>query len=203
LNWLVPQATVAPAVAEPPVWETPAHEEIPLHELDPEAPGLDPLFNDDDAKFVDAIYAAKRKKSALGAEPGPASRFRLIAESAIARGEQRILPIEVGGKNPAIKWAASKDNIANDVDTRIDTFTTDEWASVVSDWVNGLAVRFPELNACVIAKPDELVFIDCDTTHEFVTAYEAFAGEKFPVTYTTSARENRTTDAFPPDRRDP
>jgi hypothetical protein len=128
-----------------------------------------------------------------GAAP---SRFRSIADAAISRGELRVLPIEIGGKNPAIKWARSADNIRDGVDTRIDTFTSKEWAAVVGEWVNDLAERFPELNACVVAKPDEQVFVDCDTYAEFISAYERFTGEQFPVTYTTSARENRTQIHF-------
>jgi hypothetical protein len=117
------------------------------------------------------------------------SRFRTIAEAAIARGETRVLPIEVGGKNPAISWV-------NDGDTRINTFSTEEWAAVAPAWVDDLAARFPDANGCVVAKPEEFIFIDCDTHREFVAGFEAFAGESFPVTYTTSARDNRTQIHF-------
>jgi hypothetical protein len=117
------------------------------------------------------------------------SRFQSIARAAILRGETRVLPIKVGGKNPAIEWV-------NGGDTRINSFSTEEWAAIAPQWVNDLAVRFPDLNACVVAKPDEFIFIDCDTTREFIAGYEAFAGEKFPVTYTTSARDNRTQMHF-------
>jgi len=113
-------------------------------------------------------------------------KFRAIAERSITRGENRILPIAVGGKNPAIKWK----------DSAVDTASTEEWAALVPGWIDELSQKFPELNGCVIAKPDEHLFIDCDTTAEFIAGYEQFSGEKFPETYTTSARANRTQMHF-------
>ena len=128
-------------------------------------------------------------------QPQP-SRFQKIADACIARGQCRVLPIEIGGKNPAIKWAANDANAANGVDSRIDSFNTQEWTSVVSEWIKSLAVKFPDLNACIIAKPDEFVFIDCDSYREFIEGYEVFSGEQYPLTYATSARENRTQIHF-------
>src|SRR5437879_2023412 len=48
--------------------------------------------------------------------PPPTGKFEMIARDAIARGENRVLPIKIGGKNPAISWV----NVAppqNDIDT--------------------------------------------------------------------------------------
>jgi hypothetical protein len=59
---LIAEPAAAPVV-EPPVWETPAHEEIPLHELDTVELGLDPFASEDDAKLADAIIEAKREKA--------------------------------------------------------------------------------------------------------------------------------------------
>jgi hypothetical protein len=143
-----------------------------------------------------AVPATEQEPATPQEPPMPTATFRTIALRSFARGERRILPIEIGGKNPAIRWAANDDNIRDGVDTRIDTFTSEEWTAVADDWVNNLASKFPKLNACVVAKPYEYVFIDCDTYAEFIAAYEKFSGEKFPVTYTTSARENRTQIHF-------
>jgi putative DNA primase/helicase len=121
------------------------------------------------------------------------SSFEAIARRSMARGENRILPIEVGdgesdiGKNPAIRWSKSH----ADVDSRIDSYSTEEWAAVAEDWVTALSVKFPKHNACVVAKPYEFLFIDEDESARFRNGYEAFAGEPFPVTFTTSAREDR------------
>ena len=107
--------------------------------------------------------------------------FREVALRSLARGESRVLPIEVGGKNPAIKWK----------DSDIDVMSSEEWAARATSWVDELAAAFPQHNVAVVAKPSEMVFIDDDKHAEFVAAYEAWSGEKFPRTYATSARENR------------
>lgn len=53
-----PQAPVTPAPAitagEAPKCDSPAHKEIPLHELDSDVLGLDPL-DENDARLMDAI----------------------------------------------------------------------------------------------------------------------------------------------------
>ncbi len=141
----------------------------------------------------DALAFAYHGTPLPGSEPvsvpprdEPVCKFEMIARAAIARGESRVLPIEVGGKNPAIKWAGSD----------IDVMNASEWAQRADPWVRDLAQRFPDLNACVVAKPEENVFIDCDTYREFVAGYEAFAAQPFPKTYTTSARDNRVQIHF-------
>ena len=104
--------------------------------------------------------------------------FREIALRSAARGEGRVLPIQVGGKNPLIKWA----------DTPIDTATTEEWAGLSQAWIEEHAAKFPNVNAAIIAKPTEHLFIDEDESDRFRKDYEQFSGEPFPKTYTTSAR---------------
>jgi hypothetical protein len=175
---LIAEPAAAPVV-EPTVWETPTHEEIPLHELDPVELGLDPFASEDDAKLVDAIIEAKRQK----AEPLPSlvDNFRSIALRSLARGEGRVLPIAVGGKNPLMKWK----------DTAVDTASSEEWKSLASQWIDEVAAQFPDANVCVIAKPEEMLFIDEDQMREFRAGYEAFSREAFPRTFTTSARDNR------------
>lgn len=111
----------------------------------------------------------------------PISDFRTIALAALARGEGRTLPIAVGGKNPLIKWK----------DAPIDTTTEAAWAALAPAWIDELAAKYPNANCCVVAKPDEFLFIDEDLSKEFRAAYEQWSGEKFPNTYATSARENR------------
>ena len=168
-----------------PVWEKPSHEEVPLHTLDPITLGLDIIFNTADDHLSNAIYDAKRAHAASTVSV-PTTNFREIAMAAIARGENRVLPIEVGGKNPLIKWK----------DSPLDVASTEEWEGLVESWANELAQRFPNSNACVVAKPEEHIFIDCDTTREFIAGFEAWSGVKFPITYTTSARDNRTQMHF-------
>lgn len=109
------------------------------------------------------------------------NRFKRIALRAAAHGEKRILPIQVGGKNPPITWAHLP----------IHNASTQEWEELYTAWIEQLAAQFPDLNACVVANKDEFLFIDEDLSAEFRKGYEAFAGEPFPITYTTSARANR------------
>src|SRR5271170_328615 len=104
------------------------------------------------------------------------SRFRTIAERSVARGETRVLPIAIGGKNPAIKWKGSK----------FDTTSTEEWAGLVSSWICEQEINFANLNACVLAKPNECLFLDIDTAKAFHEGYEKFTGHSYPVTFTTS-----------------
>lgn len=111
----------------------------------------------------------------------PKSRFRAIAELSISRGENRILPIVVGAKKPAVVWNKLAINI----------MPTDKWSPLVPGWINEQDEKFSDLNACVIAKPDEFLFVDHDTMKEFRDGYEKFSGKPYPVTFTTSARENR------------
>jgi hypothetical protein len=118
--------------------------------------------------------------------PPQKSNIQTIAERSIARGENRVLPIAVGGKNPAISWKNSP----------IDAASTSEWAGLAQSWIDSLDQQFPELNACVIAKPDEYVFIDNDTAKEFREGYEKFSGEKYPETFTTSATPNHYQEHF-------
>lgn len=184
--------------------------EVPLHLLNGEL-DLDEM-DEIDAQLKDAIAADKaehesEQKATEPAEPTadepakseattdvgaervepPAGRFETIARAAIARGENRVLPIVVGAKKPAIKWSGSD----------LDVLPAEQWASQVDAWVANVASsQFADLNACVVAKPLEFVFIDCDTYREFVAGYEAFSGETFPPTYTTSARGNRVQIHF-------
>lgn len=109
------------------------------------------------------------------------SRFRGIAQRSAARGGSRILPIAVGGKNPLVEWKQ----------TVLNSATKQEWEKIAQQNIDELAERFPDANACVVAKPEELIFIDCDSMQEFRAGYEAYTGEQFPVTFTTSARDNR------------
>jgi len=118
--------------------------------------------------------------------PPQKSNIRTIAERSIARGENRVLPIAVGGKNPAISWKNSP----------IDVASTSEWAGLAQSWIDSLDQQFPELNACVIAKPDEYVFIDNDTAKQFREGYEKFSGEQYPETFTTSATPNHYQEHF-------
>jgi len=120
--------------------------------------------------------------------------FVEIARAAVARGEKRIVPIMVGGKNPPILWAANEKNIAAGVDTRIDSDTTEQWETHYREYLNKIADKFPNANACVIAKSTERLFTDVDTYAEWKAAYEVFSGEPYPVTYTTSARHNRVQE---------
>ena len=111
----------------------------------------------------------------------PVPNFLAIAEAAIARGETRILPIHVGDKNPIIKWAHLPIHNANPA----------EWATLYAEWIRELAAKYPNANACTVARSDEYLYIDEDMSQEFRQGYEAFTGESFPRTHTTSARENR------------
>ncbi len=118
------------------------------------------------------------------AEPevvAPISRYRMVAYAALSRGEGRVLPIAVGGKQPLVKWK----------DSPIDVMPDSEWAEQAPAWIEQIAAQFPDANACVIAKPGTVLFIDEDASKEFRAGYEAWSGEKFPQTYATSARENR------------
>lgn len=107
--------------------------------------------------------------------------FREIATSSVARGETRVLPIQIGGKNPSIKWK----------DTPFDLASTDEWAGLVGQWIDEQSEKFPNANCAVIAKPYERLFIDEDDSTAFRDGYELFSGEDFPHTYSTSARTDR------------
>jgi hypothetical protein len=120
-------------------------------------------------------------------------RFESIARAAIARGENRVLPIAIGGKNPAIPWV-NVEPPQND----IDTMSSSEWAKRVESWVAEIAAEptLRDLNCCVVAKDDEHLFIDSDSYREFIAGYEAYAKQPFPKTYTTSARENRAQIHF-------
>ena len=110
-----------------------------------------------------------------------APNFREIATSALRRGEARVLPIAVGGKQPLITWK----------DTPIDTASTEAWKAQAEQWIETIAAQFPNANACVIAKPEEFIYLDVDTYREFVAGFEKWSGQPFPETYTTSARDNR------------
>lgn len=111
--------------------------------------------------------------------------FATIARAAVGRGEPHVVPIVVGGKNPAVKWK-------NDPDYNIDMYSTPEMNQISDKWIQALINRgFKNHNAAVIARPDNVLFIDDDRHAEFVVAYEAWSGEKYPHTYATSARENR------------
>jgi len=116
----------------------------------------------------------------VATEGVPRKTFRQLAEESAARGESRVLPIAVGGKNPTIKWKG----------TPFDLLPEPEWQGVVPDWINEQAASFPDCNCAVIAKPYERLFIDEDDSTAFRKGYEQWSGEPFPRTYTTSAREN-------------
>jgi len=105
--------------------------------------------------------------------------FQSIALRCIARG-QRPLPIKVGDKKPCMEWKGAA----------IDTASTEEWIKVAPQWVEDCAAKFPDAAVCVIAKPNEFLFIDEDESESFRTGYEAWSGEKFPSTYTTESRPN-------------
>jgi hypothetical protein len=109
------------------------------------------------------------------------NRFLQIAAGCLNRGELRVLPIEKGGKKPLIKWKG----------TPFDTANTAEWLKLAESHIQEMGRRFPGANVCVVAKPDEFLFLDIDTTKEFREAYEKFSGEPYPETHTTSGRENR------------
>ena len=111
----------------------------------------------------------------------PTPNFRDIAMAAVARGETRILPILVGGKNPIIKWAH----------LQIHDVSPAEWQTQYTKWIEELAAAYPNANACTVARADEHLYIDEDKSDEFRKGFEAFAGEPFPRTHTTSARPNR------------
>src|SRR6266404_5893533 len=115
------------------------------------------------------------------AETIVAPNFLDIARAAVARGEKRILPIQVGGKNPIIKWAHEP----------IHNASTAEWEQLYTAWIDELAVKFSNANACTVARADENLYIDEDLSSEFRKGYEVFAGEPFPRTHTTSGRPNR------------
>jgi putative DNA primase/helicase len=113
--------------------------------------------------------------------------FRELATAALARGETRIVPVEVAGdKNASVRWS----------EMNVNTATAEEWAPLVQTHIEQMTRKFPRENAGVIAKPDEVCFVDCDTYKEFIAGYKAFSGEKFPESYTTSARENRAQIHF-------
>lgn len=60
---IVPAALPMPTAEA--VWEAPAHEEIPLSELDPVELGLDPFASESDARLADAIIESKRQTQDL------------------------------------------------------------------------------------------------------------------------------------------
>jgi putative DNA primase/helicase len=107
--------------------------------------------------------------------------FRTVAMRAAARGESRVLPILVGGKNPLISWK----------DSPFDLASREEWAGLSQEWIDSQAAKFPNVNCAVVAKQNEHLFIDEDDSKKFRKGYEAFSGEPFPRTFTTSARANR------------
>lgn len=111
----------------------------------------------------------------------PTANFKEVAMAAVARGETRILPILVGGKNPIIKWAHLP----------IHDVSPAEWQGLYEAWINELAATYPNANACTVARADEYLYIDEDKSEEFRRGFESFAGEPFPRTHTTSARPNR------------
>jgi hypothetical protein len=114
-------------------------------------------------------------------DEAPTSQFKQIALRALARGEKRVLPIKIGGKNPLVTWAHLP----------IHNASTQEWEGLYKAWIDEKAAQFPDANACVVANADEYLFLDEDLSAEFRKGYEAFAGEPFPITYTMSARVNR------------
>jgi RecA-family ATPase len=103
--------------------------------------------------------------------------FRALALRAVARGESRVLPIAVGGKNPLMKWKASE----------LDLLPEAGWLTKANIFIDAVAKMFPDANCCVIAKPDEKCFIDEDSD-DFRTGFEEWAIMPFPRTFTTSAR---------------
>jgi hypothetical protein len=103
--------------------------------------------------------------------------FRALAFRSLARGEGRVLPIAVGGKQPLIKWK----------DTPIDTLPYEEWAKIAPHWIEEQAAKFQNANAAAIMKPDENCAIDEDSD-DFRTGFETWSGQSFPRTFTTSAR---------------
>jgi AAA domain-containing protein/bifunctional DNA primase/polymerase-like protein len=169
------------AKAATPVVAGPAHTEIDLSTVTFEELSLDPDNFDD--PLVKAIYRAREPKVQAAPTKSP---FRMIAEASIARGETRILPIVVGGKNPAKTWKG----------TAIDVLSLDDWLQVLPSYINEVDAQFPDCNGCVIAKPEEKLFIDNDTTAEFRAGYEAFSGESYPTTFTSSATENHSQEHF-------
>ena len=132
---------------------------------------------------LDDLLAPVNRPSAIqtpentGASKPGYEGFLSIALRCIARG-QRPLPIIVGAKNPAIKWK----------DTVIDTASTEAWGKLARPWVDEYAANFPDAAVCVIAKPNEFLFIDEDESESFRSGYEAWSGEKYPSTFTTESR---------------
>lgn len=133
----------------------------------------------------ETLWLESQIKRALAKRAAPVAesvnRFLQIANRCVERGEFRILPIAVGGKNPLIKWK----------DTPLDTASTTEWLKLTNAHIQEMSRKFPEANACVVAKPGEFLFLDIDTMKEFHEAYEKFSGEPYPKIYATSGRENR------------
>ena len=103
--------------------------------------------------------------------------FRALAERAAARG-QRPLPIVVGAKKPCIAWLG----------TVIDTASKAEWPGLAQEWIDACDKQFPTAACCVVAKPDEFLFIDEDESERFRKGYEEYSGEPFPRTFTTESR---------------
>ncbi len=100
-----------------------------------------------------------------------------MAMRAIERG-QRPLPIRAGAKSPLIKWKGSS----------IDTASKKDWLVIAKEWVELQAQRYPDASVCVIAKPDEELFLDEDESERFRKGYESFSGLPFPRTFTTESR---------------
>jgi AAA domain/Bifunctional DNA primase/polymerase, N-terminal len=151
------------------------------------------ITGDEADKIVnEALLEFQKQSTAAPAAPvvlapvAPTPTFKDIALRSVARGEKRVLPIAIGGKNPLITWA----------DKDINSMTTEQWETRVSSWIEEINAEYPEANVCVIAKPEERIFIDCDTYKELIYGYEEYMGGTFPVTYTTSARDNRTQIHF-------
>src|SRR5258708_23495633 len=133
-----------------------------------------------DILFADDLQLIPETPVTTPAETASTS-FEEIALRSAARGESRVLPILVGGKNPLIKWK----------DSHIDEASTEQWAALYPAWIEEIAAKFPDVNVAVIPKPNEHLFIDEDESERFRKGYEKFSGEPFPETYTTSARANR------------
>src|ERR1051326_2197203 len=128
---------------------------------------------------------ASEAREASPAQPAQPN-FLDIATHAAERGEKRILPIWIGGKNPTIKWAHEP----------IHDASTAEWEGLYSKWIQELAAKFPNANACTVARADEHLYIDEDKSKQFRDGYEKFAGEVFPRTHTTSGRPDRAQSGW-------
>ena len=92
-------STVPTAVLEqpePPVWETPSHEEIPLHELSTD--NLDILNSDDDARLFDNIIEARRKHEAESVKQPSTAQPTTTADPL------PLVPAELKVKRNWVRW---------------------------------------------------------------------------------------------------